>query len=572
LDRRDFLNTAAGAAGAALLGGWTRLAPTAEAASLGPRPPFFPPGIDLVREAFENWSGEVRLDDVWTARPTTIEQVLAIVDWAARHDWRVRPQGFRHNWCPIVVTPGSADGRSVIVDLTAGFTGMEMAGSDTVRVQAGASLESLLGFLEDRGLGFTSCPVPGNLTVGGMLAIGAHGTSVPASGEGVVSGRTYGSIPNRVVEMTVIAWNQRRRRYVVRTVDRRDPEAAALLVALGRTFIIDVVLRAEPNDNLRCESWTSISGAELFAPPGSGGRLFTDFLADAGRVEAIWYPFTANPWLKVWTIEPTKPFWAREVSSPYNYPFSDQLSDDAVAIFDDLVSGSPELAPTFGGIMYTTTVLGLSFNFAYDLWGKSKNLLQYIQPTTLRVSEGGCAVLTRRSNLQNVVHRFVEKYESMLDEYRDRGEYPINAPIEIRVTGVDRPEDCGVPGAQVPLLSPTRPAEDHPEWDVVLWLNLLTIPGTPGAGTFFAEMESWLFAEFNDGNARARVEWSKGWAFTDRGPYRSKRFIRESVPASLGTGFGEACRILDQLDPRGVFRAAFHDDLMPPTEYPQSTP
>ena len=106
----------------------------------------------------------------------------------------------------------------------------------------------------------------------------------------------------------------------------------------------------------------------------------------------------------------------------------------------------------------------------------------------------------------------------------------------------------------------------------MLWLNLLTIPGTPGAGTFFAEMESWLFSQFNDGNARARVEWSKGWAFTDRGPYRSKRFIRESVPASLGDGFGEACRILDELDPRGVFRADFHDDLMPPTEYLQSTP
>lgn len=570
MDRRAFLAATGTITGAAMAAGWTRIASAMPGAGAPSAPAFFPPGIEIVREAFENWSGEVRLDDVWTCRPTSTAQALAIVNWAASHGWRVRPQGFRHNWCPIVVTPGDADARSVIVDLTAAFTGMEMVGADAVRVQAGASLESLLGFLEDHGLGFTSCPAPGNLTIGGMLAVGAHGTSIPASGEGAVSGRTFGSISNRVLEMTVIAWDESRRRYVVRTIDRRDAEAGALLVALGRTFIVDVVLRAEPNDNLRCESWTSISGAELFAPPGSGGRLFTDFLADAGRVEAIWYPFTANPWLKVWTIEPTKPFWAREVSGPYNYPFSDQLSDDAVAIFDDLVSGSPELAPTFGGIMYTTTVLGLSFNLAYDLWGRSKNLLQYIQPTTLRVSEGGCAVLTRRSNLQMVVHEFVARYESMLDEYRARGEYPINAPIEIRVTGVDRPEDCGLAGAQPGLLSATRPDEAHPEWDVVLWLNLLTIPGTPGAGTFFAEMESWLFDRFDGGDGQARVEWSKGWAFTDRGPYRSKRFIRETVPASLGPAFGAACRTLDELDPRGVFRAAFHDDLMPRTSFPQS--
>ena len=567
MDRRSFLTTTTGAVMAA---GWTRVAPAMPGIGAPPTPSFFPPDIALFREAFQNWSGEVRLDDVWTCRPTSTAQVLAVVNWAAAHGWRVRAQGLRHNWCPIVVTPGD-DGRSVVLDMTHAFTGMAMVGPDAVRVGTGATLESMLGFLEGHGLGFTSCPAPGELSIGGMLAVGAHGTSIPASGEGAVPGRTFGSISNRVLELTVVAWDESRRRYVVRTVDRRDPEAGALLVALGRTIVLEAVLRAEPNENLRCESWTSISGAELFAPSGSGGRLFTDFLAAAGRVEAIWYPFTANPWLKVWTIEPTKPFWAREVSSSYNYPFSDQLSDDAVAIFDDLVSGSPGLAPTFAGIMYTTTVLGLSFNLAYDLWGKSKNLLQYIRPTTLRVSEGGCAVLTRRSNLQNVVHAFVEKYEAMLDEYRSRGEYPINAPIEIRVTGVDRPEDCGLAGAQPALLSATRPDADHPEWDVVLWLNLLTIPGTPGAGHFLAEMETWLFDTFDGVDAQARVEWSKGWAFTDRGSYRSKRFIREVVPASLGSGFGDACRILDRLDPRGVFRAAFHDDLMPPTLVPQSS-
>lgn len=565
MDRRAFL----AATGTTMAAGWIRLAPAAPGSPAlvglpdAEAPPGFPAGVSIGRERFQNWSRGIVVDDLWTCRPTTRAQLVRIVNWAAGAGWRIRARGYSHNWSPLIVDPNDLDRKVVLVDMTTAFTGAEMVEDLAVRVGAGTSMEALLGFLESQGCGVTSCPAPGDLTVGGVLAIDGHGTGVPASGEPSVEGRTWGSISNRVLALTVIAWDADLGRYAVRTVERTDPDAAALVVSLGRSMILEAVLRVEPNHNLRCESWTSISGAELFAPPGSGGRLFTNFLAESGRVEAIWYPFTANPWLKVWTVEPNRPFWSREVSSPFNYPFSDNLSDEAAGLVDQIVGGDPSLAPAFGGVMYSATVLGLTFDFAYDLWGRSKNLLLYVRPTTLRVTANGYAIITRRANVQTILHEFVTRYESLVQEYRDRGEYPINGPMEIRVTGLDHAADAGVIGGQPATLSAVRPDDAHPEWDSAIWLDLLTLPGTPSAGAFYAELETWLFERYSDDDASCRVEWSKGWGYTADGPWRNDAVLQDLVPASLEPGFDAAVATLSRLDPHGVFGSNFLDRLMP---------
>ncbi len=558
MERRTFM----AASGAAAIGGWTRMAPAIPGFEGIAAPEGFPAGVPIGRERFQNWSRGIVVDDLWTCRPTSVAQLVRIVNWAAQAGWRIRARGYAHNWSPLVVAPDDPSRKVVLVDMTAGFTGAEMVDERSVRVKAGTSMEAMLGYIESRGCGVTSCPAPGDLTIGGVLAIDGHGTGVPASGEGDVDGRTWGTISNRVLELTVVAWDRGLGRYALRTVDRRDPEAAALMVSLGRAMIVEAVLRVEPNHNLRCESWTSISGSELFAASGSGGRLFVDFLADSGRVEAIWYPFTSNPWLKVWTVEPNRPFFSREVGSPYNYSFSDNLTDEAAGLVDQIVGGSPWLAPTFGGVMYAATVLGLTFDFAYDIWGASKNLMLYVRPTTLRVTANGYSIVTRRSNVQQVLHDFVEKYESLIQEYRDRDEYPINGPMEIRVTGLDHSEDVDLGGARQAALSAVRPDPDHPDWDVAIWLDLLTLPGTPSSGAFYTELEAWLFDRYSDADACCRVEWSKGWGYTPDGPWRSDQVLTDLVPASLGTEFDRASNTLAKLDPHAVFMTGFLEKLM----------
>jgi hypothetical protein len=69
-----------------------------------------------------------------------------------------------------------------------------------------------------------------------------------------------------------------------------------------------------------------IPASEMFGAPGAGGRSIEKLLEGSCRVEAIWFPFTANPWLKVWTKATTKPSSSREVRSPYNYAFCDHFS------------------------------------------------------------------------------------------------------------------------------------------------------------------------------------------------------------------------------------------------------
>ena len=539
VDRRCFLGALGGMAASAA---WTpahRIFASSAPAGC-PQPPDFPIDIEVYLQAFENWTGEISIDQLWTCTPSGPSDVVHLMNWARTAGYALRPRGFKHNWSPLVVThETTCSNQVVLMDMTAGLSSMSMEtdGIPSVRVGAGTSMDDLLQFLEDRGFGVTSCPAPGDISIGGVLAIGGHGTGVPASSESRQIGQTFGSMSNRVLSLTAVVCDETSGLYELRTFDRSDHEIVSLLVSLGRVIITEVVLQVESNSNLRCESYMSISASELFAPAGSGGRSFDRFLDESGRVEAIWYPFTQNPWLKVWTVTPNKPFWAREVDSSYNYPFSDNLSNDAVTLINEILDGAPGLTPTFGSLMWTITNLGLTFDGAWDMWGKSKNLLHYIKPSTLRTSANGYAILTRRDNIQTVLNQFSAKYLELMNAYADQGRYPINGPVEIRVTGLEHPDEVERPGARPVGLSALSPRDDHSDWDVAVWLDLLTVPGTPDAGSFYHELESWLFAQFGEtSNSAMRVEWSKGWGYTDAGPWLNEQIISAQIPESFRNG------------------------------------
>jgi len=572
--RRTFLRTSAMLGAAVWLPAF-RVSPAAAMASGAcPPPPNFPAGIDVFLQAYRNWSGEISIDAIWTATATTPQDVVTLANWAHTNGWRIRARGMKHNWSPIGVDPdATCDTPMLLVDTTAHLTAVSVdssASPPTVTAQTGIDLLSLHTALQAAGLGLTNCPAPGALSLGGALTVNGHGTSVPAVGEQLQPGHTFGSLSNLLRSVTAVVWDPALEAYALRTFARSDPEMAALCVHLGRAFLVEVTLQVGANSRLRCESYRSYTAAELFAAPGSGstGKTFSAFLDESGRVETILYPFTENPWLKVWTVTPEKPFWSREVSAPYNYPFSDNIPADVSALLQQIVSGDVSLAPAFGTTMAIVTDAGLTATLSWDLWGWSKDVLLYIQPTTLRVAECGFAVSCARADLQRVLSEFHQKYLSMQQAYRDRGEYPMNGPVEIRVTGMDRPEDCLVPGAQVPLLSAARPWTGHPEWDCVIFFNILSVPGTPVSARYYAELEEWFYANYPS-YAGVRVEWSKGWAYTEAGAYTNDLTLGARIPASftLGmaqdAGFRAAVDMLDAMDPHRVFSTKFLDRLMP---------
>lgn len=563
LSRRRLLQGAAAVGVAA----WIPFEQIPAAQSALPTPPAFPSGISLFQQTYQNWSGGIAVDGVWTCTPNNPADVVRLANWARTNGWRLRAKGSSHNWSPLsLAVDGSDAAKVVLVDTKTKLNAVSVdTATSRVRVQTGATMLAMMTALEANGLGITASPAPGDLTVGGVLAIDGHGTAVPKTGETKPAGHTYGSISNLVQQLTAVVWNAATSSYVLKTYQRNDVEAGALMAHLGRSFVTEVVLQAGANQRLRCQSWFDVPATELFAPAGSGGKTFTSYLNSAGRVEAIWFPFTAKPWLKVWSVAPSKPLLSRQVNSPYNYAFSDSLPQSIFDLSAAIVGGNPAAVVDFGPLNYNIVAAGLVTTFTYDIWGWSKNLLLYVRPSTLRVTANGYAIVCRRADVQRVIHEFTARYSTRLNDYRTQGKYPMNGPVEIRVTGLDKPGDVGA--TRSAQLSALRGRADHPDWDCAVWLDILTLPGTPYADEFYAEMEQWIYSNFSS-YADVRPEWSKGWGYTAAGAWTSGQVIDTTVPNTFRSGYplndnwDSARAMLDILDPARVFSSAFVDRLL----------
>ena len=525
----------------------------------------------------------------------------------------MRPRGILHGWSPLSLpTAPIEQAKVLLVDLTKGLwqtTFLPASGglSNRVKVGAGATLLQLLQFLEAQqggkgaapGYSFPHTPAPGNLTLGGVLAIGAHGTAVrtPAQDDMPAS---YGSMSNQVLAFTAVCTDPSSPNpdeYVVRSFERGETDAKALLVNLGRTLVLDATLQVIDNYNLRCESRTDVSAETLFAVPTAAQPVppnsFADFFNQTGRVEIIWFPFSwkpptllnepVNPWLHIWTNSPEKPAEPTiAVNTPYNYPFADNVPQWVQQMLPTLLK-TPGVTPLFGWTSAKITADGLkgesmfgqNYPVSSDIWGPSKNTLLYVQDSTLRVMANGYAIHVNKSDVQKAVAAFASQYRSMLEKYGNdgEGEYPINSPLEIRVTGLDNPTEVHLPPGQIagsPSLSATiMDAEDvQNRWDVALWFDVLTIPGTPNADTFYVELEQWLLTYFSDATdgvaGRVIPEWSKGFAYDqNNGPWTDAGFL-EHVRHTFGDDWGYALTTLAKYDKSNLFSSPFLDQLFQP--------
>jgi FAD/FMN-containing dehydrogenase len=574
VQRRSFIGGAAKLAAAGALAGWVpafRIT-SAEAATCA-APPSFPAGITLYQQAYINWARDISVDPTWTCAPTTPAQIVTICNWAKTNGFKVRPRGAMHNWSPLSIPNGVTCPSVIMVDTTQNLKAVSINTSSTpktVTAQTGITMEALLTALEAQSLGVTACPAPGDITLGGALAIDGHGTAIPKTGETLASGNTFGSLSNLIRSLTAVVWDAANNQYALRTFQRTDPGCAALLTHLGRAFITEVTLQVGANTNLLCQSWFDKTADELFAPAGSSGNTVESYLNSAGRFEAILFPFTPKPWIKVWSIKPSWPFGAKVVNSPYNYPFSDVLFPQS--LYDSQAAGvlaDPTTTPQFGLNGYNTVASFLVLDAAYYMWGKSKNLLLYIQPQTLRVTANGYAVHCKRADVQRVINEFYVTFKAKRDAYQAAGKYPMNGPVEIRVTGLDRPSDVvGISGAPAPLLSALRPRPDHPEWDTAVWFDILTIPGTLYANDFYAEMEAWIYSNYSS-YCLVRVEWSKGWAYTSSGAWTNTTALGTTIPNSFRTGYtasdnwDAAVAQLNSFDPSRIFSSPLLNALLP---------
>lgn len=517
-----------------------------------------------------NWSKEISGSHILTCAPKNEQELLSAINWAYENDYCARPVGMKHNWSPLTIANGNNNGNVLLIDLTKEIkkvTIKKEGEKGYVTAQTGVSMQNLLTLLEKSKLGLYATPAPGDLTLGGVLAIGGHGTCIPADGEALSEFGSYGSVSNSIIALKAVVWNSETAQYELREFKRDDPEISAFLVHVGRAFIYEVTLQAPRNRRLRCQSFVNVPATELFSIEGTSQRTFSHFLDQCGRVEVIWFPFTEKPWLKIWTLEDKYPKTSKPTNGPFNYPFSDNLPVQISDLIKKINNGFPELTPALGQAQMEVVSIGLGATISTDLWGWSKDLLLYVKPTTLRVTANGYAIITKRSNIQQVLHEFAEKYESMVGEYQKINSFPMNGPIEIRVTGLDKPQESVVANAVAADLSATAPVDDKPDWDTAIWLDILTMPDTPDANKFYSEMEKWIYSHFSGDYATVRVEWSKGWGYTESSAWSDKQVISQEVPKSFGAGsekndrWQHAHDILFKYDPHYIFSSPLLDML-----------
>jgi FAD/FMN-containing dehydrogenase len=258
-------------------------------------------------------------------------------------------------------------------------------------------------------------------------------------------------------------------------------------------------------------------------------------------------------------VRPDLPLGSRPVTGPYNYPFSDNVPEPVAELAGRIIAGEYRLAPTFGQAQYDTTVAGLTASASADIWGPSKDLLLYIRPTTMRMHANGYAVATGRDDVQDLVHAFTTFYSDRLAAYASAGRYPVNGAVEIRVTGLDQPGEVQATGAVTPALSALAPRADHPEWDCAVWFDVLTLPGTADAPAFYRELEQFLFTTFP---GATRVEWSKGWAYTEVSAWTEPAVLNGAIPASFPTTWQDAVQTLNRYDPDKIISSPFLDGLL----------
>ena len=536
------------------------------------------PGIEVDTIQFSDWSHFIEVPSVPIARVSTPDDVVGVCNWAAQNGYTVRAVGESHNWSPILLASQQTAAKVMLVDTTK-LNSCHFAVVDGVPLATfgtGISLESATAYLETRhnhgtgaapGYSLPHMPAPGNLTLGGMLAIGAHGTCVPS---GTDEPDLMGSLSNLIMGFDAVVTDPDHptpTTYAIRHFDRADTDAAAFLVHLGRAFITAVTLRVVPNYYLQMRCLFP-DVAELFASP-SGGELpaqaYSNLVDAYGRDEVLWFPFTDRGFVQCAELQSSK--IEPQVPGPYNYSWM----NDVTPLKSDLIAAAlhadPKITPGFGETELACAQVTLTDKV---LNGTARDLELYLKDTTLRVTLSGWALQIRRADVQAVASQFFQQLTSAMDTARAGGKYPVNAATEIRCTTLDRQDALGVTGAVPPTLAATHSvAPDDPTLDTVIWFNIAVVPRTLEAYQFLTDLEGWMIDTWGaDQPVRFRPEWSKAWAWSIDGPWTNNARIaafratyNQTTEGPLT--FESAAATLASYDKANLFTNPFLQTLFP---------
>ena len=220
----------------------------------------------LPGQRWTNWGRVESADPVWTARPTSVDEVVDVVRRAGELDVPVKAVGAGHSFTGIAAAPG------ILLDL-AGLDGLLAVDAERrqVTLGAGTNLYQVPTLLEPYGLAMENLGDIDRQTIAGATSTGTHGT-----------GGSFRGLAAQIIGVTLVTASGS----ILRVNENENPEllpAARLgLGALG--VLVDITVQCVPAFVLHA--------VERPEPLDAILESFENRVTDADHFEFYWFPHT----------------------------------------------------------------------------------------------------------------------------------------------------------------------------------------------------------------------------------------------------------------------------------------
>jgi L-gulonolactone oxidase len=393
-----------------------------------------------------NWNRNLRCT-ASLYQPRSLDELCDDTRAAAQRG-RVRPIGNSCSWSPLCPTSGSMIDLSKLTRVIA----LDVTGTDpSVTIECGVSMRELVLFTRTHGLSIISPTIFQGVSMGGAIAVGAHGTGLGSS-----------TISDEVIAMTLVDASGTPR--YLEAGDGAILDAAR--VSLGAFGVVySAKLRLQHAYNVHVED-RFISRKEVL----SG---LDDLLKTYQFVELFWFPGSDTMWCKLMnrTDQPADATSLRELAqNAFDYVAtlsSGQLLLPLVARYAAWLTPALMKVAPFLVMRSGIRVLPSSVEFHYQEAYPRNWDMSFAVPL-LQSADAWRAAM------------------DLVDSYARRSLYPINMVLHSRFIGQSST-----------MLSP---ACDGPICDI----EAVTCTGTPGIDAFYRDFSNAMLAF-----PQARPHWGK---------------------------------------------------------------
>ncbi|HYZ93831.1 MAG TPA: D-arabinono-1,4-lactone oxidase [Actinomycetota bacterium] len=334
---------------------------------------------------WRNWGRTQSCNPVSLARPSSEDEIRAVVEAAALKGQAVKVRGAGHSFTDIACTDGvmiSLDRYNSVLDVD--------RNAGTVTVQAGISIKQLNQELAAAGLAMSNLGDIAYQSIAGAISTATHGTGIG-----------FGNLATFVTHMTLVCADG--------STLRCSPEAdervfRAAQVSIGSLGVISTVtLQCEPAFNLHARE----EGADLDEVLGS----LDDYIAGNEHFEFFWFPHSSVVHMKRNNRTDREPTPRRPWKA---FKSEIIMSNVAFGLVSRYGRARPDKIPS---LMRNVVASGIGKMQKVD---RSDHI--YASPRLVRFSEMEYAIPRRNAR------EAIEGIRSMID---DRG-FKVNFPVEVR--------------------------------------------------------------------------------------------------------------------------------------------